>query len=84
MGLLVIFRDSGLDIPSIALPLDFFSLKESAKGFLYISMRSNAKLIISDLPSSHKYWKKRYCFVSGRHWEYNPFDQEDTLGIPSV
>ena len=62
VGLLVIFRDSGLDIPSIALLLDFFSVKESAEGFLYISKLSNAKLIILDLPSSHKYWKEHYFF----------------------
>ena len=62
VGLLVVFRDSGLGIPSIALLLDFFSVKESAEGFLYISKRSNAKLIISDLPSSHKYWKEHYFF----------------------
>ena len=64
--------------------LDFFSVKEAAEGFLYISKRSSAKLIISDLPSSHKFWNECYFFVSGRHWEYNPFDQEDTLGIPAV
>ena len=23
-------------------------------------------------------------FVNGRHWEYNPFDREDTLGILAV
>ena len=68
MGLLVVFRDKGLGVPSIALLLDFFSLKEVAEGFLYISKRSSAKLIISDLPSSHKFWKERYFFVSGRHW----------------
>ena len=84
VGLLVVFRDRGLGIPSIALLLDFFSIKEAAEGFLYISKRSSAKLIISDLPSSHKYWKERYFFVSGHHWEYNPFDREDTLGIPTV
>ena len=84
MGLLVVFRDSGLSIPSIALLLDFFSVKEFVEGFRYISKRSNAKLIISDLLSSHKYWKERYFFVSGRHWEYNPFDREDTLGVPGV
>ena len=55
VGLLVIFRDKGLGIPSIALLLDFFSVKEVAEGFLYISKRSNATLIILDLPSSHKY-----------------------------
>ena len=82
--MLVVFRDSDLGIPSIALILDFFSVKESVEGFLYIFKRSNAKLIISDLPFSHKYWKEHYFFVSSHHWEYNPFDREDTLGIPSV
>ena len=81
VGLLIIFRDRGLGVPSIALLLDFFSVKEVAEGFLYISKRSNAKLIILDLPSSHKYWKECYFFVSGHHWEYNPFDREDTLGV---
>ena len=57
VGLLVIFRDKGLGVPSIALLLNFFSVKEAAEGFLYISKRSSAKLIISDLPSSHKFWK---------------------------
>ena len=84
MGLLVIFRDKGLGVPNISLLLDFFSLKEVAEGFLYISKRSRAKLIISDLPSSHKFWKERYFVVSGRHWEYDPFDREDTLGVPAV
>ena len=84
MGLLVVFRDKDLGVPSIALLLDFFSVEEVAEGFLYISKRSSAKLIISDLPSSHKFWKERYFFVSGRHWKYNPFDQEDTLGVPAV
>ena len=84
MGLLVVFRDRGLGVPSKALLLDFFSVKEVIEGFLYISKRSSAKLIISDLPSLHKYWKERNFFVSGCHWEYNPFDREDTLGIPAV
>ena len=84
MGLLVIFRDKGLGVPSIALLLDFFSVKEAAEGFLYISKNFSAKLIISDLSSSHKFWKECYFFVSGRHWEYNPFDREDTLGVPVV
>ena len=55
VGLLVVFRDKGLGVPSIALLLDFFSVKEAAKGFLYISKRSSTKLIISDLPSSYKF-----------------------------
>ena len=59
-------------------------MKEAAEGFLYLSKRSSAPLIISDLPSSHKYWKERYFFVSGRGWEYNPTDQEDTLGISAI
>ena len=84
VGLLVVFRDRGLGVLNIALLLDFFNVKEAAEGFLYISKRFSAKLIISDLPSSNKYWKERYFFVSGRHWEYNPFDQEDTLGVPTV
>ena len=81
VGLLVVFRDKGLGVPSIALLLDFFSVKEAAEGILYISKRFSAKLIISHLPSSHKFKKERYFFVSGRHWEYNPFDREDTLGV---
>ena len=84
VGLLVVFRDRGLGVPNIALLLDFFSVKEAAEGFLYISKRSSAKLIILNLQSSHKYWKECYFFVSGHHWEYNPFDQEDTLGVPAV
>ena len=63
VGLLVVFRDRGLGVPSIALVLDFFSVKEAAEGFLYISKCSNVKLIISDLPSSHKYWKECYFFL---------------------
>ena len=35
------------------------------------------------MPSSHKYWKERYIFVSGCNWEYNPADREDTLGFPT-
>ena len=65
--LLVVFRDKGLGVPNIALLLDFFSVKEAAEGFLYISKRTNAKLIISDLPSSHKHYKEHYFFVSGRN-----------------
>ena len=33
MGLLVVFRDKGLGVPSIALLLDFFSVKAAAKAF---------------------------------------------------
>ena len=39
VGLLVVFRDKGLDVPSITLLLDFFSVKEATDGFLYISKR---------------------------------------------
>ena len=84
VGLLVVFRDKGLGVPNIALLLDFFSVKEATEGLLYVSKRSNAKLIISDIPSSHKYWKERYFFVSGRYWEYNPSDRKDTLGVPAI
>ena len=73
-----------MGVPSITLLLDLFNVKEAAEGFLYLSKRSSAPLIISDLPSSHKYWKEYYFFVGGHHWEYNPTDQEDTLGVPAV
>ena len=81
VGLLVFFRDRGLGVPSIALLLDLFSAKETAKGFLYFSRCTGAPLIISDLPSSHRFWKERYFFVSNRNWEYDPFDKDDTLGV---
>ena len=82
--LLVFFRDKGLGVPSIAMFLNLFSVKEVAEGFLYLSRRVGAPLIISDLPLSHRFWKERYFFVSGRGWEYDPLDKEDTLGVPTV
>ena len=82
VGLLVFFRDKGLGVPSIALFLDLFSAKESVEGFLYFSRRSSAPLVISDLPSSHRLWKECYFFISGRNWEYDPLDRDDTLGLP--
>ena len=84
IGMLVFFKDKGLGVPSIALFLDLFSVKEATEGFKYISKRASAPLIISDLPSSHKFWKELYFFVSGRSWEYYPLDKEDTLGVPAV
>ena len=84
VGLLAFFRYKGLGVPSIAMLLDLFNLKEASEGFLYISKRATARPIISDLPSSHKHWKESYLFVEGRHWEYNPTDQDDTLGIPTI
>ena len=59
-------------------------MKEASEGFLYISKRATARPIISNLLSSHKHWKERYFFVGGRHWEYNPANQDDTLGILTV
>ena len=82
VGLLAFFRDRGLSVPSVALLLYLFSLKETAEGFLYFSRRPGAPLVISDLPSSHKSWKERYFFVSGSNWEYDPIDKDDTLGVP--
>ena len=70
-----------MGVPRLALLLDLFSVKESAEGFLYISKRSSSRLIISDMPSSHNFWKECYFFVSGRNWEYNPTNQEDTLDV---
>ena len=63
VGLLVFFRDKGLEVPSIALLLDSFSVKEASEDFLYILKWATAKPIIFDLPSSHKHWKERYFFV---------------------
>ena len=82
VGLLVFFRDKGFGVPSIPLFLYLFSAKETVEGFLYFSKRTGAPLMISDLPSSHRLWKGRYFFVSGRNWEYNPLDKDDTLGVP--
>ena len=84
IGLLVFFKDKGLGVPNIAMFLNLFSVKEAAEGFLYLSKCANAPLIISDLSSSHKFWKEHYFFVSGRSWEYDPLDKEDTLGVPAV
>ena len=67
VGLLFFFRDKGLGVPSIALLLDLFSVKEASEGFLYIFKRATAKSIIYDLSSSHKNWKEHYFFVGGRH-----------------
>ena len=82
MGLLAFFRDRGLGVPNVALLLYLFSPKETTEGFLYFSRRSGAPLVITDLSSSHRSWKGRYFFVSGHNWEYNPFDEDDTLGVP--
>ena len=82
VGLLAFFRDMGLGVPCIALLPYLFSPKETAEGFLYFSRRVGAPLVISDLTSSHRSWKGRYFFVSGSNWEYDPFDKNDTLGVP--
>ena len=84
IGLLVFFRDKGFGVPSIALFLDLFSVKEVVEGFLYLSRCVGASLIISDLPSSHRLWKESYFFVSGRSWEYDPHAKDDTLGVPAA
>ena len=82
VGLLAFFRDKGLGVPSVALLLYLFSPKDTTEGFLYFSRRPGAPLVISDLPSSHRSWKGRYFFVSGRNWEYDPSVKDDTLGFP--
>ena len=81
VGLLAFFRDRGLSVPSVALFLYLFTSKETAEGFLYFSRRPRSPLVIFDLPSSHRSWKGRYFFVSGRGWEYDLFDKDDTLGV---
>ena len=84
VGLLAFFRDRGLGVPNVALLLYLFSPKETTEGFLYFSKRPGAPLVISDLPSSHRSWKGRYFFVSGRIWEYDPSDKDDTLGVQVI
>ena len=74
--------DKGLGVLIIALLLYLFSLKETSEGFLYFSRRFDGPLVISDPPSSHRLWKGRYFFVSGRNWVYDPLDKDDTLGVP--
>ena len=73
-----------ISVPSIALFFDLFSVKEATEGFLYLSRHASAPLIISNLPYSHRFWKEHYFFVSGRSWEYDSLDKEDTLGVPAV
>ena len=82
VGLLAFFRDRGLDVPSVTLLLYLFTPKETPKGFLYFSRHPGSPLVISDLPSSHRSWKGRYFFISGRSWEYDLLDKDDTLGVP--
>ena len=82
VGLLAFFRDRGLGVPSVALLLYLFTPKETSEGFHYFSRRPGSPLVISDLPSSHRSWKGCYFFVSGRSWEYDLFDKDDTLGVP--
>ena len=67
VGLLAFFRDRGLSVPNVALLLYLFSPKETTEGFLYFSRHPGASLVISYLPSSHRSWKGRYFFVSGRN-----------------
>ena len=82
VGLLAFFRDRGLGVPSVALLLYLFTPKETPEGFLYFSRRPGSPMVISDLPSSHRSWKGCYFFVSGRSWEYDLLDKDDTLGVP--
>ena len=82
VGLLVFFRDRGFGVPNVALLLHLFNPTATAEGFIYFPRRPGAPLVISDLPSSHRTWKIRYFFVCGSNWEYDPFDREDTLGVP--
>ena len=73
-----------MGVPSIALFLVLFSVKEATEGFLYLFRHASVPLIISDLPSSHRFWKERYFFVRGRSYEYDPLDKEDALGLLDV
>ena len=52
VGLLVLFRDRGLGVPSVALLLYIFSVKETAEGFLYFSSRSSGDFRSSLFPQA--------------------------------
>ena len=85
VGLLAFFRERGLGVPNVALLLHLFSPTATTEGFIYFSRRPGAPPVISDLPSSHRSWKGRYFFISGRNWEYDSsFDRDDTLGVPTT
>ena len=53
----------GFGVPSIALFSDLFSVNKAIEGFLYLSRRASAPLIILDLPSSLRFWKERYFLL---------------------
>ena len=57
------------------------------EGRLEIIGLAVARFEIYKKPSEASFTLKRssnYFFVGGRHWEYNPADQDDTLGISTV
>ena len=84
VGLLAFFRDKGLGVPNVALLLNLFNPTATTEGFIYFPRRPGAPPVISDLPSSHRSWKRRYFFVSGTNWEYDSLDRDDTLGVPTT
>ena len=84
VSLLAFFRDRGFGVPNVALLLHLFSPTATTEGFIYFSRRPSAPPVISDLPSSHRSWKGRYFFVNGSNWEYDSFDRDDTLGVPTT
>ena len=84
VGLLAFFRDRGFGVPNVALLLHIFNPTATTEGFIYFSRCPGAPPVISDLPSSHRSWKGRYFFVNGSNWEYDSFDRDDTLGVPTT
>ena len=84
VGLLVFFRDKGLGVRSIALLLDLFSVKEARKASYIFRSKPlpDPSFSTSFLPTSIG---KSAISLSGIDiGEYNPADQDDTLGIPTV
>ena len=75
------FRDRGLSVPNVALLLYLFSPRRPPRASFISPGALELPSVITDLPSSYRSWKGRYFFVSGRNWEYNPFDEDDTLGV---
>ena len=84
VGLLVVFRDKGLGVPNIALLWDFFSVKEAVEGFFVYFQTHQCQVDHLGSFVLPQTLEETFFFVSGRNWEYNPIDREDTLGIPIV
>ena len=72
-----------MGVPSLTLLLDLLCVKEFAEGFLYISKQSSSRLIFPTCHPPINSGRNAIFLLVCRNWEYNPADQEDTLGVPT-